>query len=377
MKIFIYSNIVVNDFGLGITKKVLAQIKAVKKLGYTVYYTGYTDDGVAVFDNNENIVAFNKYPFKNPKIRHAIRRNMLLLLATQFIKSSNIKFDTAYLRHHYFDATYLKLLRTLKKINAKIIVEAHSYPNYNWSIKLLVSPRLPVYVLDFLYAKKVHKYIDLIAAMSSHKRIWSVPALQIENTVYLDEMKPKNPQKENNIITLIAVAYEALTHGYDRIVNGLYQYYSNGGKREIIVNFVGRPTVSTVQLVKRLGMEERYVFNGIKINDDLDYMYDISDIAIGHLGNHRIGSYSGSSIKVVEYLAKGIPFIYAWRELRIDDSFPYALKFELCDEPIDFIKVVEFYDDMQKVNNLVEKMRGYASDMSNWEEQFKKVFDAV
>lgn len=74
--IFFYANFRTYDFTLGITRKVFSEIASFRKIGYKVYYSGYLKDGVAIFDNESNIVLKKKYPFKNESLIHIIRRPM-------------------------------------------------------------------------------------------------------------------------------------------------------------------------------------------------------------------------------------------------------------------------------------------------------------
>ena len=56
-KMFFYANFRVYDETVGITQKVRKQIEAFQELGYDVIYSGYLEDGVAIFDNTGNILA--------------------------------------------------------------------------------------------------------------------------------------------------------------------------------------------------------------------------------------------------------------------------------------------------------------------------------
>ena len=60
--IFFYTNFRTYDFTLGITRKVYSEIDAFRKKGYRVFYSGYLVDGVAIFDNENNIMVKKFYP---------------------------------------------------------------------------------------------------------------------------------------------------------------------------------------------------------------------------------------------------------------------------------------------------------------------------
>ena len=49
----------------------------------------------------------------------------------------------------------------------------------------------------------------------------------------------KKYRKKDGTIVLLAVATLAKWHGYERVIKGLYNYYADGGERNIIFNIVG------------------------------------------------------------------------------------------------------------------------------------------
>ena len=79
----------------------------------------------------------------------------------------------------------------------------------------------------------------------------------------------------------------------------------------------------------------------------------------------------GSALKTKEYIAKGIPFIYGWQE-SVLQNFKYGLHFELCEDPIDIDKVIDFYDTLPK-DNLPMEIRSHLGYEDTWEYQMNKV----
>ena len=110
-KMFFYANFRVYDETVGITQKVKKQIEAFQELGYDVIYSGYLEDGVAIFDNTGNILVKKKYFLKNGKINHILRRYMLLLLCKDYFLKNDVELEFSYLRYHFLDF----FLRTFNK----------------------------------------------------------------------------------------------------------------------------------------------------------------------------------------------------------------------------------------------------------------------
>lgn len=374
--IFLYVNYTPEDISIGITKKINAQIQTLRKMGYDVTYTAYTPLGAAIYDNNDEVIySTNKQSFKNAKIKRYLRRFVLINTATNYLKSCGKSFDYAYLRWHTFDRIYLKMLAQLKKSGAKIIVEAHAFSSDMKATSLISFYTMK---MDNIYSKYAKKYVDLIAGISDEENIWGIKTVKIDNAIMLDNIQERHwAPEQNDTLRIVSVSNEREYHGYDRLLKGLYNYYQNGGKRNIIVKFVGVFRTKTVELTKELGLDDRVIFYGKKSGAELDKIYDESDLGIGALAHHRIGLYAGSSLKTKEYFAKGLPFIYGWDEPAFDNTYPYAMQIKLNKEPIDINAVLEFYDGIKNDKNMLSSMREFARENYSWTTQFEKIFNAL
>ena len=369
--IFFYTNIRTYDFTLGITRKVYAEIESFRKNGYAVYYSGYLQDGVAVFDNEDNVVCSKYYMFKNGSINHFLRRPMLINLCIEFLSKYHDNFDFSYARYHFFDRKYLQLLKALKEKSNKVVIEAHSTPKFPKGLSIMR------YVgwKDSIWNKYASKYVDLVASMSNEDVLWGINTIKISNGIDVNSIKIHNYQGDPDAINLIAVSFEAPVHGYDRVLKGIWNYYRNGGKRKIYFHIVGTTLSSTDSLINTLGLKDLCIKYGPKAGKELDEIYDKANIGIGCLANHRIGSTFGSALKTKEYIAKGIPFIYGWKEIVLE-GFSYALNYELCEDPIDINSLIAFYDSLDK-ENLAVNIRSHLSYKDTWDYQIGKVINAV
>lgn len=372
-RIFFYSNINIDDPSIGITKKVLSQIETLREMGYDVYYTGYIKEGVAVFNNLGEIVFKKGFPTKNIRVNRYLRRWTLLKLATEFIEKTQIKFKYGYLRFHFFDRSYLKLLKALKKKLICNIVEAHAYP-YK-SDKL--SSRTLIYIIDSIYTPLVRKYVDLVAGICDAKNIWGIETVNIDNAINLRNVTPQSKTRSaGKTLRIFSVANETRFHRYDKIINGLYEYYQNGGERKIILNLVGEYLIDTKNLIKKYDLDDNVVFYGKLIGRDLDEVYNISDIGLGAFSNRK-NETTGSCIKTKEYFAKGLPFVNGWREPAFDDSYPFVKRVDTNTDSIDINEVIQFYDSINADNEIQIKMRKFAEEHYTWEAQFEKVFNSI
>lgn len=371
-RIFLYVNFYDEDESIGITKKIHSQIDALKRLGYKVTYTSYIDNGVAI--KNESGIIYNFcLPKVSKQIFSYIKRFLLLHCVNKFLRTTHERYKFAYLRWHTYDMPFLQMLKALKDQGAVNIVEAHAYtPNL---IPTSIMSRYQIYMDDKHY-DEIHCYVDYVVAISEYDNIWGVDTIHIDNAVDCNLIRPRDYKRDDSKIRLLCVANERNYHGVDRLLKGMHTYNGNNSCRKVTLCLVGEYMNSTVNLVKSLNLEGIVTFTGKLSGERLDMVYDNSDIGIGALAHHRIGMYSGSSLKTKEYFAKGLPFIYGWREPAFDDSYPYALRVPLDETPISIDEIVSFFDRIKNEDYLNE-MREFALDNYSWDREFERVFDYI
>lgn len=373
-RIFLYMNFFRDDNSIGITKKIHSQIRAMRRLGLDVTYTSYVDDGIVIVNNDEQVVFKKKFLIPANLYKRFDRRFLLIKSVTKYFKNEDIHFDFAYLRWHTFDKPYLNMLRSIKNSGATCIIEAHAWTPNMVAVDLVGKYQI---AMDNRYSKYAKNYVSLVAGMSEYDNIWGIKTVKIDNAVDLNSITERHWNKRSDVLRIVSVSNEYNYHGYDRLLRGIRDYYDRGGDRKIEVHFVGVFLNTTKELAEELNLSEIVHFHGKKFGKELDEIYDNSDIGIGALAHHRIGMYAGSSLKTKEYFAKGLPFIYGWKEPAFDETYPYALRIPLCEDPIDIETVLNFYDNIKDDPNMLLKMRQFAADHYSWEKEIRKVFDAL
>ena len=166
-------------------------------------------------------------------------------------------------------------------------------------------------------------------------------------------------------------------HGFDRIVNGLANYYTK--KQNYIIRFhvVGYFFSSEIEnefknTIQKNHMEEYVILYGKKHGEELDRIFDKCDFGIGSLGRHRVGIDKIKTLKNREYAARGIPFIYSETDSDFDTQ-AYVLKAPADESPINIYDIIEFYRN----NSMSSKdIRNSIKELS-WEHQMEKVINEV
>ncbi len=276
------------------------------------------------------------------------------------------KADFLYIRYVFSSFPFINLLKEFKNNNpnSKIVVEIPCYP-YEDELKhysnFLVTYR------DKFYRRFLKKYVDALSICVGFKEIFGIPAIEMVNCVSVDDITPPkttNYRNDKNI-NVTAVAAVAYYHGYDRFIKGLYEYYQKQQEYKVIFHFVGDgPALCDLKkLTKELKLENYVKFYGFMTGNELDQIYDLTDIGLDALGGHRKGDIWFGTLKSREYICKGIPFVteYPIPE-NLDPIKQYILKVPSDESAVDVEKVVELYTSVKREKKLdvLKKMRDFA-----------------
>lgn len=337
----------------GVCKKIKSQISVFEKQGYQVDIT-YIKQGTIIYrqDGIEKEIGSVG----------AIKKTLAYIKMYQHLKNS--KYDWIYNRYGMMDTFYYRLLKRLHKNGAKILMEIPTYPYTGERPKGILYWLM--FKWDEIYSNRLKKIVYRIATYSLDNVIYGVKTIIVCNGVDFSKIRLKEKKKENEIIDLIGVARLSVWHGFDRVIEGMRQYYSLERNGKIIrFHIVGEGEVlqEYKQLVKEYDLENYVLFYGNQTGKELEQIYDQSDIAVSSLGLHRIGVKGWASVlKSREYAAKGMPIISS---VPIDifdrDEFKYIKYFSEDESPIDMNSIIDFYNEIiEKKGDIRTEIRDYA-----------------
>ncbi len=310
------------------------------------------DNQIKIFSEFSNVKYINI-----PKKRGMIRRILSILpggsfsrdYPTFFEMAQKERFDYVYIRQVEADRKYIDFIKKIRLMfpDSKIVME---FPTYPYDSDLFHSKTMwPWFYKDVIYRRKLKKYIDRIVTFSDDKEIFGIKTIRTMNGIDVRSTRLADILPEDKVIRMIGVAMMQPYHGFERLIMGLSSYYENGGDRDIQITFVGYGSELDYykKLVKDTHLSNHVIFTGKKQGEELDKLYDGCDLGIGSMGGYKIGIEVFSSIKLGEYLAKGLPVVTGARTL-IFDRFgdKYNLNFPNNNSQIDISKVVEFYDSV-------------------------------
>jgi hypothetical protein len=289
--------------------------------------------------------------------------------------------DYIYIRSILADKNYIKFLKYVREkyTNCKIIVE---YPTFPYDKEWMIVYEFPFGIKDKLYRRRLHKYVDRIATYSFDDEIYGVPTLKIMNGIDVDLINIVHSQKNDDKIHLLGVAIMLNSHGYDRIIRGMYEYKKKGGNR-VLVDLVGDGPKKQdyINLAKKLDVLDVVKFRPTLNGKLLDEVYEMADMTLIDFGAYRQGIYVTSALKSRESLAKGLPMVTACKiDVCEQVPFEYVLEYPNDGSDVDIFKIEKFYDEKIKTKgklNVAREIRRYAKDNVDMSKTLKPVIDYI
>lgn len=351
----------------GVSIKVHAQIAGMEELGYEVFCASYGKDGVYLYERNKKFCLGRSGKTPN--------RVLLFKALAKYVKTH--KFDVCYIRFPYMDFWLKRILKELKTQSTKIYVEIPTYPMSCPTRQEGGTWAMILFKIQYIWMRDINKYIDKVLYIGNPTgNIWGCESELIENGCDIHKYALKKLKtKKFKELKLIAVAGMFARHGYERLLYGMINYYKKGSY-DVIVRLAMVGIGPELENYKKITMEndiDQFVeFCGVKSGRELDALFNESDIAVAALGMYKENIQQASTLKVKEYMSRGIPFIYACEEMNLAESMPYVLKVENNNCVLDVQQVVRFYEDICTADYR-EEMRAYAEEQFSW----KKIYSSI
>lgn len=274
-----------------------------------------------------------------------------------------------------------RFLKKLHRVNPKIKVymEIPTYP-YEGEYNTLV---LKYFLLRDKYnRKKLRGLIDTVFAidpMNLLDEFFGVPVVKFINGYDVEHCRIRCFEEHGDKIVLTGVGMLSPWHGYERMIVGLHNYYSHGGDRDIEFNIVGEGSEYETykKLIEKYNLQDHIILNGAKFGEELDRIYNRTDIGIASLGRYKNGITIIGDLKTREYFAKGIPVVTG---CTVDfmqglEEYPYYMEVPNDNNPIDVSSIVAFYDRVKK--NSEEELHNFSYNHFDYNRTLKPIIESI
>lgn len=349
-----------NDEDSGIVKKIHYQKKAFQK----------KDIKVNIISTDYKYLYFNKKKLKNFK---NIYIGKLFWIKDALTKENIEKHDVFYIRNSSVD---FGLIFALKKIkNKKIFLEIPTYP-YDNEKKMNSLKNIITNLSDKISRKFLKNLVYKIVTYSKDEKIWDIPCINISNGIDLEEVKIKEKAKINKKdFVFTSVSNCSIWHGIDIFLLSLIEYGKVNVDKNIIFNIIG--SGNELENLKKIVCDNKYLtnvvkFQGFKTKNELDDIYNETDIGVGSLGIHRIGLKEVQPLKNREYAGKGIPFIISFDDPEFRNS-EYVYNKTKNEELLNIEKVIKWYEKNKFESEIIRE----DAKRFTWDIQIKKIIDNI
>lgn len=353
MKSFLYVATVEysKDHPDGVCKKVLNQYRV---------FSRYTDVYLMAYEGSDVVIIHDG---RTERISNAGKRHRKMFLYKTVLElSKSKKFDSVLFRYGYAEPWFNNLCRRVSKIS-KIIIEIPSYP-YGKEAGRSIVKRL-MYFVDVLFRRQLKHYVSRICCSYDGKNIFGIQNIQIQNGIIVSETKPAKHERQE-AIHLICVSSMELWHGYERLIDGLGEYYRNGGAQNFVIDMVGEGKELNQYKSKAASdkLEDHVIFHGFLTGKNLDSVYNAATIAVTSLGLHRIGVFEENTIKTREYAAKGMLIVTGAKRDMFAKDYKYIMRVPPDESVVDFRVVEDFVNqfagNQEKLLKASVEIRRYA-----------------
>ncbi|MNB80659.1 Glycosyl transferases group 1 [compost metagenome] len=182
------------------------------------------------------------------------------------------------------------------------------------------------------------------------------------------DLREDKKNKQTNVITLIGVAALEEWHGYDRVIQGISNYYKNKKvitTQENDINFIivgsGGAEPRLKAMAQDLEVSQHVSFKGTLNGQALTEAFNQADVAVASLGLHRIGLYKASVLKSREYLARGFPILVSTDDPDIPDTNDFVYRSKADDTAVDIERLIEWHKTYVAIGCTAAIIRNFAA----------------
>lgn len=361
-----------------LARKFSGEIAGLTEVGYEVYYIGIDHAKIGLYKKDKLIEQLDRVP--NIKIQ--LLSNMLLYkrLNNAYIKAirkiEGLSFIYARVMFPIYSSK--KVLRYSKNKGIFNIMEIPTYPpelQHKQEKRFL--RKLGLVYVDTMKSR-LARYVDCYTLIGENANEYMRrPAVNISNGIDISKIPIISKHNENDKeVHLIAVSAMTKFQGYERLIEGLKEYYSSQYDKTIYFHLVGNDADGSLQkwinMADVYGVKGYVIAHGARYGEELTSLFNISDIAVASLiGKNQV--LAPTTLKICEYTARGIPFIGACDALILNEmqDLGFFLFVDDNNKPIDLKSVLAFMEKCSRQDDLSKRMHLYAEKNMTWKKQFE------
>ena len=289
-----------------------------------------------------------------------------------------------YIRRTVADKAYIEFLQEIKSRfpECKIIIEIFTYPYDKddfgkWNA-------WPFFIKECIYRKELKKYVDRFVTYSDDRMIFGVPTIRTSNGINVEKIREIRGVYKEGQLVLVGVAYMQRQHGYERVINGMKDYYKKEPKYDVFLYLAGDGPEKKkyMDMVRQYGLDKYVKFYPVITGEELDELYDQADIALAALAMYKSGVYGKySALKTRECMVKGIPMLSGSEIDVLDKDSDYVKVFENNGSNINIDEVICYFEHLKEKYGdkmtLANQIRSFAKEHVSIEKAMEPIIGFI
>jgi len=292
-------------------------------------------------------VGYSSYKFK------IFAPNVLLEYLNKHINN----YDILLLRYPLVESPYL--LKVLKNFKGIIVSEHHTH---EFSELLSTGRKIDKIraIWDYLIKPYYFKYIKGLVAVTSEIAKFQkkyikkyIPSCVVSNGIRVKDINYTGYTKFNGkyIKCLILTSECQPWQGVDIIINSLRKWK----KLRVELYIIGKLSEQIKKILATLDNPKVKIFNYNNLSEEkLQILLKSTNFAFSSLALYRKGLQEACPLKTREYLARGIPIVYSYKDTDLNGDEPFALRIDTNNNYLDWDQIIEFLKTVPEGNEIRE-----------------------
>ncbi len=342
----------------GVMQKIRQQSGQWRSKGHTVYLI--STKTMSIYDGEENILHRQKsLNLEFGKLGTAL--NLLYNAYYINVLMEKIDIDIIYMRYRPFIPFFQKMLKQYK-----VIMEINSDDTLEYRTHSKLKHWYNRYTRE-VFLKDMDAFVSVSHELKERFLYLNKPIEVIANGIDVRSCDVAEAV-DNEQPTLVFVGSPGQSwHGMEKIIK-MAEYFKD--YRFHIIGTEGEE-MDNIRYFGYLSQEK--VIQTIKQGD----------VGIGTLSLYQTGLQEASPLKTRQYLACGVPLIYAYKDTDLDEEATFALRLENMEHNIDYSKIEQFVQKVFQDRDIKKAARAFAEDVLDYAKKeerrlefFQKVVDA-
>jgi len=335
----------------GVMQKIHQQSSEWIKEGHKVYLV--STKTVAIHDPSNNTII---YQYKIPSFKFGRLGTAFNLLISSFFLQKlllKIDFDILYMRYRLYMPYFQKVLKQYK-----VIMEINSDDAQEYQLHSMLTHYYNKYTRNYLL-KNVDAFVAVSKELKNRFEYLKKPTIVIANGIKTNEYEYLEiPQNQKPILVFIGTPKQPW-HGLDKIhqMATYFPYYT--------FYIIGTDGINT----------DNIHYFGYLDNKEASKIIEQCDVGIGTLSLYKTGLTEASPLKTRQYLACGLPLIYAYDDTDIPSEVEFALKLQNSENNMNYAKIETFVRKIFKRTNIRKSAREFAINILDYSKKEKHRLD--